>query len=276
MLPFPVEELPEMTGAGIENTGGEKSEQMQYPVFQAVVFPDLVKVCICFEHMQVSVHGLRRIHVLVAKPHVLKRAPVPGKGFDIASAFRIGSLRLQCPVQVYGLFQLSDRLENVRGNVSVETMLLSGEKVSSFGKRIVAGANSSTKVLSLPVAEMTGGCKEGNVVIVLEFVPDKGGHDGLETEYANHFFLPKQKDMDYPDCHIFIDVKEADGRYEVSATSGNFARGVYLYADGLDLHFSDNFFDLLPGETRTVTVETDIPAETLRARLRTMSLADTY
>ena len=171
---------------------------------------------------------------------------------------------------------VSDRLENVRGNVSVETMLLSGEKVSSFGKRIVAGANSSTKVLSLSVSEMTGGCKEGSVVIVLEFVPDKGGHDGLETEYANHFFLPKQKDMDYPDCHISIDVKEADGRYEVSATSGNFARGVYLYADGLDLHFSDNFFDLLPGETRTVTVETDIPAETLRARLRTLSLADTY
>ena len=126
------------------------------------------------------------------------------KAFDeiLISAVRQGD-----NVDVY---VVSDRLENVRGNVSVETMLLSGEKVSSFGKRIVAGANSSTKVLSLPVSEMTGGCKEGSVVIVLEFVPDKGGHDGLETEYANHFFLPKQKDMDYPDCHISIDVKEAD------------------------------------------------------------------
>ena len=95
-------------------------------------------------------------------------------------------------------------------------------------------------------------------------------------EYVNHFFLPKQKDMNYPKCNISFDVREADGVCEVSVSSDSFARGVYLYADGLDLHFSDNFFDLLPGETRTVTVRTDAAPEILRQSLKTMSLSDTY
>ena len=171
---------------------------------------------------------------------------------------------------------VSDRLKNIRGRVSVETMLLSGGRVSVFEKDIAATANASTKALSIPVGEMLGGCPEGNVVIVLKFTPADAVRDGLANEYVNHFFLPKQKDMNYPECNISFDVREADGVCEVSVSSDRFARGVYLYADGIDLHFSDNFFDLLPGETRTVTVRTDAAPEILKQRLKTMSLSDTY
>lgn len=171
---------------------------------------------------------------------------------------------------------VSDRLKNIRGRVSVETMLLSGGRVSVFEKDIAATANASTKALSLPVGEMLGGCPEGNVVIVLKFTPADAVRDGLANEYVNHFFLPKQKDMNYPECNISFDVREADGVCEVSVSSDRFARGVYLYADGIDLHFSDNFFDLLPGETRTVTVRIDAAPEILKQRLKTMSLSDTY
>ncbi len=32
------------------------------------------------------------------------------------------------------------------------------------------------------------------------------------------------------------------------------AKNVFLYADGLDGQFSDNYFDILPGETVSVTI----------------------
>ena len=42
------------------------------------------------------------------------------------------------------------------------------------------------------------------------------------------------------------------------------------------MHFSDNFFDLMPGETRTVRVASKLNAKELARRLKSMSLADTY
>ena len=43
-----------------------------------------------------------------------------------------------------------------------------------------------------------------------------------------------------------------------------------------DVIFSDNFFDLVPGETRTVRVASKLNAKELARRLKSMSLADTY
>ena len=43
-----------------------------------------------------------------------------------------------------------------------------------------------------------------------------------------------------------------------------------------DVIFSDNFFDLMPGETRTVRVASKLNAKELARRLKSMSLADTY
>ena len=43
-----------------------------------------------------------------------------------------------------------------------------------------------------------------------------------------------------------------------------------------DVIFSDNFFDLMPGETRTVRVASELSAKQLARRLKSMSLADTY
>ena len=46
--------------------------------------------------------------------------------------------------------------------------------------------------------------------------------------------------------------------------------------EGETAHFSDNFFDLMPGETRTVRVASELSAKQLARRLKSMSLADTY
>ena len=82
--------------------------------------------------------------------------------------------------------------------------------------------------------------------------------------------------MDHPDAKVSRRVKPADGGYEVTLQSDCFVRGLYLSVEGELLHLSDNFFDLLPGEPRTVSVRTMLPQEEFESRLGTLSLADTY
>ena len=82
--------------------------------------------------------------------------------------------------------------------------------------------------------------------------------------YESFFYPAKHKDMAYQKPNIEVSV-EGD---KVTVSTDLFARGVRLIADGVI--FSDNFFDLLPGEYRTVSV---LSGE-LKGVPRTMNYAD--
>ncbi len=94
--------------------------------------------------------------------------------------------------------------------------------------------------------------------------------------YRNNYFLVQQKMMNYPKTTLHCKIARIGTGYDVTVRSDNFARGVYLSVEGETVHFSDNFFDLMPGETRTVRVASKLNAKELARRLKSMSLADTY
>ena len=60
-------------------------------------------------------------------------------------------------------------------------------------------------------------------------------------------------------------------KWQLTITTDNYARGIFLTLEGDDNHhFSDNYFDLLPGESRTITVTTTLPKAEISKRLRLM------
>ena len=68
------------------------------------------------------------------------------------------------------------------------------------------------------------------------------------------FLFKSEKNLDLPKADIRLE-KNVDGeKIVVKATSDRFARLVQLYCDSATLPFSDNYFDLLPGETKTVSI----------------------
>jgi beta-mannosidase len=68
-----------------------------------------------------------------------------------------------------------------------------------------------------------------------------------------HYFV-KPKDLKLTDPHIKTVIKESGEIIEITLTSGNLAKNVFLYAEGLVGQFSDNYFDILPGETVSVII----------------------
>ena len=70
----------------------------------------------------------------------------------------------------------------------------------------------------------------------------------------------------------------ANGALAVNVGAKQFARNVFLATGAIDGTFDDNYFDLLPGETVTVTFKPralTTPAA-LQAALTATSIADTY
>lgn len=71
----------------------------------------------------------------------------------------------------------------------------------------------------------------------------------------NNMVFCENKDLALKPCNIGYDLEIKDGTAEITLTSDNYARYVYLDIDGERNNFSDNFFDLSPDENKTVSIE---------------------
>ncbi len=67
----------------------------------------------------------------------------------------------------------------------------------------------------------------------------------------------KERNLKLPDAKISLSACEKDGKIEITVGTDSFARLVSVESSVSVLPFSDNFFDLLPNETKTIIAEKD-------------------
>ena len=77
------------------------------------------------------------------------------------------------------------------------------------------------------------------------------------------------KDMAYPDPGLSVTWSGSTA----TITASRFARAVMLDFGAVAAQPADDGFDLLPGESRTVTIASDVPAAKLRSSLILRTLA---
>ena len=104
-----------------------------------------------------------------------------------------------------------------------------------------------------------------------------------KTVSEDSLFLTAPRYMDLPRAAVEAVVREAgSGEYEIEFRSPAFQHRVKFELDGLEYAASDNFFDLHPHWPHKVRVRlkgedaAGMSAADLQAKLRTMSLADSY
>jgi beta-mannosidase len=66
------------------------------------------------------------------------------------------------------------------------------------------------------------------------------------------YFFEAAKELHLPVPEIQSEITRKKGYYKITLSSDKLARNVYPSFEGCDVKFSDNYFDLLPGETQTV------------------------
>ncbi|MCU0371339.1 MAG: hypothetical protein MUC31_07985, partial [Bacteroidales bacterium] len=77
------------------------------------------------------------------------------------------------------------------------------------------------------------------------------GNEILDSDL--HYFV-KPKDLKLTDPQLKTKINLKGDSLEISITVNKLAKNVFLYADSLDRNFSDNYFDILPGKTVSVTI----------------------
>lgn len=164
---------------------------------------------------------------------------------------------------------VSDRRVRTKGTLCVRAIRLDGPEIGKVERKITVPANSASVALSLDLASLLGATPPEDAVIHAELHADTAA-------YGNIYFLVQQKAVNYPPAAVRSRVATAGKGYDVTVVSDSFARGVYLSVEGASVHFSDNFFDLLPGESRTVHAGSALGEREFARRLKIISLRDTY
>lgn len=165
---------------------------------------------------------------------------------------------------------VSDRRTNAKGKFTITALTLGGKKLAQVTRNVTAKALTSQVIFSSALSNMLKGEKRENVIFAVRFETA-----GAEP-YTNVGYACRQKLINYSHPNYSVDIEPAEGGYDVTVGSDVFARGVFLSLEGIENFFSDNYFDILPGEKRTIHVRTAIDRDEMRRQLKILSLGDTF
>jgi beta-mannosidase len=164
-----------------------------------------------------------------------------------------------------GIWIVSDTTENIKA-------LLKWKLINFKGKVL----DSGIKELNIPADTLWQAVLFNNKYIsdssktLLEADIEAGG----KIIAHNLFYFTKPKYLDLPKSKIDITITGADGYFKIALTSEKLVKNILLSAT-YEGFFSDNYFDLPPGETKTVRFYTK--EKTFGERdLKVKSLCDTY
>lgn len=171
---------------------------------------------------------------------------------------------------VLNVYIVSDHLKAIKGNLDIRIMDLRGNVVSEKKVKVTVPANTSKVQFSEKVENLLGDKKANEVVVCAKFTTDNG------QVVKSNYFLTRYKDIDFPKANINLQSVAIENGYEVTVNSDVYARGVFLSIDGIDNFFSDNYFDVIPGEPVKISVTTTLDKATFDKQLRSVCISDAY
>ena len=101
--------------------------------------------------------------------------------------------------------------------------------------------------------------------------------DHEENPYSrNLVYLSPTKEIHLIPAQLNTEITGKNGNYKIHITSPVLARDVYLSLGAIDAKLSDNYFDILPGDSVAVTVTSNATLAELKAQLKIISLTDAF
>jgi beta-mannosidase len=150
------------------------------------------------------------------------------------------------PGQSAHIWVVNDRVESFIGKVQVSVYDFAGAEV--FSKLLGASvpSNGSIHIGSFTEAELLGGRAPEEVVVKLTA-------EGFEAP-DNVVYLRDPKDLRMPASSLKVEVNASEQTVTITAGE-SLARLVKIDVPQGNIRFSDNFFDLLPGQQVTVYIQ---------------------
>ena len=170
------------------------------------------------------------------------------------------------------VYIVSDLVTGTPAELQVRLMDFEGRTLQERRMMVSVAPLKSAVYLSLSTRDLLKGKDPGKVFLNCELLVN-----GKSISDNRYFFAPfKKLSLPTPDIKV-TSVPDAGG-FRITLSSPKFARAVYLSVEQHDGHFTDNYFDLIPGREMTVEFQPRQPLsiEEFRKHLKVVSLVNAF
>jgi beta-mannosidase len=170
------------------------------------------------------------------------------------------------------VYIVSDKTEARAATLRTRLMNFDGKVLLEESHAVQVAPLTSKVYLDWPLKKLTdaGAADTSRVFVVADL------NAGGAKISRNLIYLAPVKEIHLKPAALKVETAGASGSYKVRITSPVLARSVYLSFGNLDVTVSDNYFDLLPGETAEITATSAVSLDALKAQLKVISLTDAF
>lgn len=168
------------------------------------------------------------------------------------------------------VYVVSDKLKATPASVRLRILRFDGTVLDDRRVNVSIPPASSRIWLNVPmesVARMNQG-RLGSIFAVADLIVDR------KTASRNVVFFVPWRELDLPHPEIRADLTRDGAAYKLRLISRVFAPDVAIRFGSSDVHLSDDYFDLLPGEARTIGITSPDALARLQSEMKFFSVAD--
>jgi beta-mannosidase len=170
------------------------------------------------------------------------------------------------------VYIVSDKTKATPATLRVRMMDFSGKVLLEESHDVDVTPLDSHVYVEWPLKKLAdaGGADTSRVFVVADLT------SGSEQISRNLAYLAPTKAIHLKPAALKVETTGGNGSYKIRITSAVLARSVYISFASLDVKFSDNYFDMMPGETIEITATSSVSLDTLKAQLKVISLTDAF
>jgi len=178
------------------------------------------------------------------------------------------------------VYIVSDKTTATAATLRVRLMDFDGKVLLADSHAVEVTPLSSKVYLDWPLQKLAqaGAANTSRVFVVADL--QTGGATDFAMNGAvisrNLAYLAPVKEVHLKPAALKVETTGANGSYKIRITSPVLARSVYLSFGDLDVKVSDNYFDILPGETVEITATSAASLDAVKAQLKIVSLTDAF
>jgi beta-mannosidase len=159
----------------------------------------------------------------------------------------------------------NDALEPVTGVMHAVHMSFSGGMQGKITKKVSLAANSAAKIAELPVKFDTAFAQDNSYVRA----EIRRGEEIL-GENRMYFIEPKHMRLPKPTLTSHVH-RTGEHQFQIDVHADCFAKDVRIDIDGVDADFSDNYFDIEAGGTKTLLCTVSATQESVIENMKSIS-----
>ncbi len=163
---------------------------------------------------------------------------------------------------------VNDRLEEMNAELKLKLMNFDGKVIWENASLVTIPANAAKNIFEVNKNEFLG--EFNNQIEQSVFVCEL-----VQSGYVlskNTFYFKPFKELKITNPEVTYEIAKVDDGFDINLKTDKLAKNIYLQIGDEEGFFSDNYFDLLPGEKVTINLKTRSSEEKLKKVLTLRTL----